>query len=56
MKEDRKWSSVCSKDDDFADTTVQGLRSFVGTFLELAVVGGLLDDVQDLLGCAKNKN
>jgi len=42
--------SVGSEDDDLTDTTVQGLCSFVCALLELAVVGSLLDDIEDFLG------
>lgn len=31
-----------TKDDNLRDTSIQGLRCFVGTFLQLSIVGGLL--------------
>jgi hypothetical protein len=51
VEKDSERSSVGSEDDDLTDTTVQSLRRLVCTLLELAVVGGLLDDVEDLLSC-----
>lgn len=42
-------TGVGSKDDNLGDTTVEGLGSLVGTLLQLAVVGSLLDEVEDLL-------
>jgi hypothetical protein len=48
--------------DELADAAVERLGRFVGALLQLAVVGGLLDDVEDLLrqrgvreweGCAR---
>ncbi len=50
MEEDGQWSGVGSEDDDLGDTAVEGLGGLVGTLLQLAVVGSLLDDVEDLLG------
>lgn len=38
MKENSERGSIGRKDDDFADTTVQGLGSLVGALLQLAVV------------------
>ena len=55
MEENGERSSVCGEDDDLADTTVEGLGSFVGTLLELAVVRGLLNDVENLLGCERKQ-
>lgn len=49
MKEDGERSGVGCQDDDFRDTTVKSFRSFVGTFLQLAVVGRLLYNIEDLL-------
>lgn len=53
MEENGERSGVGSEDDDLTDTTVQGLGGFVGTFLELAIMGGLLNDVENLLGYGK---
>lgn len=49
MQEDSKRSSISGQDDELGDTSVQGLGSLVGAFFQLTVVGGLLDDIQDLL-------
>lgn len=38
-----------SENDDLGSTTVQGLGGFVGALLQLAVVRGLLDEVEDRL-------
>ena len=43
-------SGIGSEDDNLGNTTVEGLGGFVGTLLQLAVVGGLLDQVEDVLG------
>ena len=43
-------SGISSEDDNLGDTTVEGLGGLVGTLLQLAVVGGLLDQVEDVLG------
>lgn len=45
MQEDSKRLRIRSEDDELANTTVQSLRNLVGTLLQLAVVGGLLDQV-----------
>lgn len=50
MEEDRQRRGVRRENDNLGDTTVQGLRGLVGTLLQLAVVGRLLNDVKDLLG------
>lgn len=50
VEEDGQWSGVGGEDDDLGDSAVKGLGSLVGTLLQLAVVGGLLDDIEDLLG------
>lgn len=50
MQENGQRSSVGSEDDNLSNTTVEGLGGFVGTLLQLAVVGGLLDQVEDVLG------
>jgi hypothetical protein len=41
--------SVCCKHDELGNTTVERLGSFVGTLLQLPVVGSLLDEVEDFL-------
>lgn len=41
--------SIGSHDDELRDTSVEGLGSFVSSLLELAKMGSLLDNVQDLL-------
>lgn len=50
MEEDLEWGGVGGHDDELGDTTVEGLGGLVGSLLELAVVGGLLSQVEDLLG------
>lgn len=50
VEEDGERGGVGGEDDDLGDTTVEGLGRLVGTFLQLTVVAGLLDDVEDLLG------
>ena len=50
MLDNRKGLGVGGKDDELGDSAVEGLGGLVGTLLQLAVVGGLLDDVEDLLG------
>lgn len=50
MEENLEGSGVGSHNDELGDTTVEGLGGLVGTLLELAVVGGLLDEVEDGLG------
>lgn len=50
MEDDLDGRGVGSHDDELGDTTVQGLGGLVGTLLELAKMGGLLGDVEDLLG------
>ena len=50
MEEDGQRGGVGGEDDNFRDTSVEGLGGLVGTLLELAVVAGLLHKVEDLLG------
>lgn len=50
VEENLKGIGVGGEDDDLRDSAVEGLGGLVGTLLQLAVVGGLLDDVEDLLG------
>lgn len=50
VEEDGQWSGVGSEDDDLGDSAVEGLGGLVGALLQLAVVGCLLDDIEDLLG------
>ena len=49
MEENGQRLSVGSEDDKLRDTSVQGLRGFVRTLLELAGVLGGLDKVEELL-------
>ena len=41
---------VCSKDDDFRGTTIEGLGCFVCSLLQLTVVRSLLHKIQEVLG------
>jgi hypothetical protein len=50
VEEDGQGAGVGGQDDDLGDTAVEGLGGLVGALLQLAVVGGLLDEVEDLLG------
>ena len=50
MEEDGEGSGVSGQDDDLGDTAVEGLGCFVGALLQLAVVRGLLDEVENVLG------
>ena len=49
MEEDLEGLGVGGHDNELADAAVEGLGRLVGSFLELAVVRGLLHDIQDLL-------
>ena len=49
MEENGERGGVGSENDDLTDTTIQSLCCFVCALLELTVVGGLLDDIEDLL-------
>lgn len=53
MQQNRERRGVRSEDDNLTDAAVEGLGRFVGALLQLAVVRGLLDEVQNLLreGC-----
>lgn len=50
VEQDGQRSGVGSEDDDLGDTTVEGLGGLVGSLLQLAVVRGLLDEIENLLG------
>lgn len=49
VKEDSQRAGIGGKDNDFGNTTVESLGSLVGTLLQLAVVGGLLDKIENFL-------
>lgn len=49
VQQDSQGSGVGSEDDDLGGSSVKGLRGLVGTLLQLAVVAGRLDDVEDFL-------
>lgn len=49
MSDRTQLTGVGSKDDDLRDTTVESFGGLVGALLQLAVVGGLLDEVEDFL-------
>ena len=48
VQENLNGLGVGGHDDELGDTTVEGLGGLVSTLLELLVVGGLLDKVEDL--------
>ncbi len=50
MENDLNRRGISSHDNELRDTTVQGLGGLVSTLLKLAQMGGLLDNVEDLLG------
>lgn len=50
MEQNGERRSIGCKHDQLADTAVEGLGGLVGTLLDLAIVGGLLDEIEDLLG------
>ena len=50
MKQDSERRSIGGQNDDFGNTSVERLCSFVGALFQLAVVRGLLDEVEDFLG------
>jgi hypothetical protein len=50
VEEDGERGGVGGEDDDLGDSAVERLGRLVGALLQLAVVAGLLDDVEDLLG------
>ena len=49
MEEDGEGSGVGCEDNDLGDSAVESLGRLVRTFLQLAVMAGLLDNVEDLL-------
>ena len=49
MQQEGQRGCVGSKDDNLGGSAVEGLGGLVGTLLELAVVAGRLDQVQDFL-------
>lgn len=49
MEQDSQGHSVGSEDDHLGGSAVQGLGGLVSSLLELAVVAGRLDQVQDFL-------
>jgi len=50
VEENLEGLGVGGEDDELGGPTVEGLGGFVGSLLELPVVGGLLHEVEDLLG------
>jgi len=54
MEKDCEGRSISSKDYDLADTTIQSFGCFVGTLLQLSVMRGLLNDIQDFLSYKKS--
>ena len=49
VQQDGERGGVGGQDDDLACSTVQGLGGLVCALLQLAVMAGLLDEVEDLL-------
>lgn len=49
MEEDLEGLGVGGEDNELGDSAVEGLCGFVSSFLQLPVVGGLLDEIKDLL-------
>lgn len=49
MEKDGEGSGVGGEDDDLGDAAVESLGGLVGSLLQLLVVRGLLDDIEDLL-------
>ena len=49
MQQNRKRRCIRSQDHDLADTAIQRLGRFVGALLQLAVVRGLLDEIENFL-------
>lgn len=49
VEQDGERGGVGGQDDNLGDTTVEGLGCLVGALLQLAVVRGLLDEVEDAL-------
>jgi hypothetical protein len=47
VKKNFNWLGVGRHDDEFGDTSIQGLGGLVGSLLGLLVVGGLLDQIQE---------
>jgi hypothetical protein len=52
MKKDCKRRGVSGENDYLRDTSVEGFSCFIGALFDLAIVGGLLDYVQDFLRTA----
>lgn len=50
VKNNLDGGSISSHDNELRNTTVQGLSGLVSTLLKLAQVGGLLNNVENLLG------
>jgi len=50
MHEDFDWLRVCGENNEFCDTAVQCLSGFVGALLQLLIVLGLLNEIEDLAG------
>jgi hypothetical protein len=49
VEKDGEGSGVGGEDDDLGDAAVESLGGLVGSLLQLLVVRGLLDDIEDLL-------
>lgn len=50
VQEDSQRRGIGGEDDNLGDTTVEGLGCLVGSLLQLAIMGCLLYDIEDLLG------
>lgn len=50
VKKNSQWGSIGGEDNNFTDTTVEGLGGLVGSLLQLTVMLSLLNEIEDLLG------
>lgn len=52
MEKDLQWLGIGGHNNELGNTSVEAFGGFVGALSELLVVGGLLDQIEDLLGQA----
>lgn len=50
VEKNSQWGSIGGEDNNFTDTTVEGLGGLVGSLLQLTVMLSLLNEIEDLLG------